>query len=191
MKTLWTHLPTFLRTTSWRAATCVSLALPMAGVLLTGCMDGQNTQSPTQTRALQQTENTTFKPFATIYDPNHGISEGQKNALIHFIAKRWQVKSINHIPVAHDIIIDLSEFASNKGYAYTDCDKIFFELDTSKIMAGGLSVTNIERNMDNCSHNTGDDVMRLFGDLHSFYHQNGALTLLSLKDKIELMPSKL
>ena len=189
MKTLWTQLPTFLRTTSWRTATCVSLIFPMTGVYLTGCVDGQNV-AVSQSQALQQNDNVTFKPLATIYDHNHGINEGQKNALIHFIAKRWQIKSINHIPVAHDIIVDLSEFSSNKGYAYTDCDKIFFELDTQKIMNGGLSVINIERQMNNCSHNVGDDIMRLFGDLHSFYHQDGTLTLLSLKDKIELVPSK-
>lgn len=85
------------------------------------------------------------------------------------------------------VIVDLTNFAKSQGMAYTDCDEIFFEMDTQKILSGSLMTVNLERKMTNCTHNLGDDVMRILGDLHSFSHQDGILTLISLKDKIELV----
>lgn len=182
MNTLWTNLPQFLRTATWRATTCVSLCLPMMNGL--GCADTQNTKP---LHSLHHTPEATLTPLATFTAPNQVVIQGQKNALMHFMAKKWQLKSINHIPVGRMVIVDLTNFAKSQGMAYTDCDEIFFEMDTQKILSGSLMTVNLERKMTNCTHNLGDDVMRILGDLHSFSHQDGILTLISLKDKIELV----
>lgn len=182
MNNLWTNLPHFLRTASWRATTCVSLCLPMMGVV--SCADTQNTK---QINAIHHPSEPAFQPLATFTAPNQVVIQGQKNALIHFMAKKWQLKSINHIPAGKQVIIDLSRFAQSQGFAYTDCDEIFFEMDTQKILSGALSTINLERKMKDCTHDVGDDIMRILGDLHSFSHQDGVLTLISLKDKIELV----
>lgn len=189
MNNLWISLPNFIRTTSWRATTCVSLCLtPIAGAFVVGCADAQNAKHTLHQTQAQQTQS--FKPLTGFYAPNEAAIQGQKNALLHFMSQKWQLKSINHIPVGHPVVLDLREFAKGRGFAFTDCDEIFFEFDTQKILGGSLSVVNIERKIGECAHNMGDDIMRILGDLHSFHHQNGVLTFISLKDKIELVPTK-
>lgn len=186
MKRLWTNLPHFLRTTSWRATTCcVSLCLvPTVGVFVSSCTDSQNTK---QIHALHHAPDTSFAPLPTLSTPNQVVIQGQQNALMHFMARKWQLKSINHIPVGKDVIIDLTHFAKAQGHAHTDCDEIFFEFDISKALVGKLTTINLERKIHECTHDVGDDVMRILGDLHSFSHHDNILTLISLKDKIELV----
>lgn len=157
---------------------------------MVGCADTQNAKHAQPLHQTHSQETQPFKTLAGFYAPSEVAIEGQKNALVHFIAQKWQLKSINHIPVAHPVTLDLREFPLSKGYAFTECDEIFLEFDTSKILGGALSIINIERKIGECSHNAGDDMMRILGDLHSFHHQNGVLTLISLKDKIELVPAK-
>ena len=181
----WTNLSHFLRTASWRATTCASLCLvPMMGVFTTGCAD---TQGAKPMHAIQRPSEPAFQPLLTFTAPNQVVVQGQKNALIHFMEKKWRLKNINHIPVGKQVIVDLQQFSQSKGFAYTDCDEIFFEMDTQKALSGTLSIINLERKMKDCTHDIGDDVMRILGDLHSFSHQDGVLTLISLKDKIELV----
>lgn len=185
MNHLWTNLPHFLRTASWRATTCASLCLvPMMGGFVAGCADTQNAK---QIHAIQHPSEPEFSPLATFTAPNQVVIQGQKNALIHFMAKKWRLKNINHIPVGQEVIVDLSHFTQSTGMVHTDCDEIFFEMDTQKVLSGSLSTISLERKMKDCTHDLGDDIMRILGDLHSFSHKDGVLTLISLKDKVELV----
>lgn len=169
---------------SWRATTYASLCLvPFVGLVVTSCADTQNTK---QMYAVHQSS-ANLTPLPSLSDPSQAVIKGQQNALLHFMARKWQLKSINHIPTAQDVVIDLTNFAHATGQAHTDCDEIVFEFDASKVLSGKLSVLSLERKLHDCTHNMGDDLMRILGDLHSFSHQGDVLTLISLKDTMELV----
>lgn len=179
-----THLPSFLRTASWRVATYSSVLVPLVGLMMVGCADTQNTQ---KIHAMHHANEVNFQPLPTLVAPNQAVIQGQQNALVHFMARKWRLKNINHIPAGKEVIIDLTHFARAEGRIYTDCDEIFVALDTTKVLANRLSTLNLERKMTDCTHSMGDELMRILGDLHSFSHENHQLTLISLKDKIELV----
>lgn len=167
----------------WQKMAFLSLFATSMG--MTGCNDTPSSDG----QALEQKNDAkSFKPLATFYTPNQASIHGQQSALNHFLSRRWQLKNINHIPAAESVSVDLSDFARGRGTASTSCDRIDFVLDTSKLASGGLSISKIERQMNDCTHNMGDDIMRIFGDLHSFYRKGDALILISLKDEIELVP---
>lgn len=183
-----TNLAQLLRTASWKKTTNIWRFVPLVGVMsvaLSGCAD---TQNPKHLHAVHHTPNMSFQPLPTLSAPNQVVIQGQQNALTHFMARKWRLKSINHIPAGKEVVIDLTDFTKAQGYAYTDCDEIFFELDTTKVLTSKLATLNLERKMSDCTHSLGDDIMRILGDLHSFSHKNNVLTLISLKDKIELIP---
>ncbi len=167
----------------WQKMAFLSLFATSVGI--TGCNDNANSDG----QALEQANDAkSFKPLATFYTPNQANIHGQQSALNHFLSRRWQLKNINHIPIAEPVSIDLSDFTHGHGTAFTSCDRIDFILDTSKLASGGLSISKIERKMNDCTHNIGDDIMRIFGDLHSFHRKDDVLILISLKDEIELIP---
>lgn len=161
--------------------------------LATACGDHQaanKTHATTDDSAqvAPQKEPSSLKPPTPLYTPNRAVGQGQLNALENYMSRRWQIHHINNTPPSHPVIIDLTAFGSSKGQAITDCGTIYFQLDTTAVLSGGLSIVNIERQLNDCPHTTEDDIMRILGDLYGFAHQDDTLTLLSLKDEITLTP---
>lgn len=134
------------------------------------------------------TEKLDPKKIVPLYTPNSAIGQGQLNALHNFISKKWQLIAINNAPTPHPVVIDLTRFQEGLGQAITDCGIIYFQLDTTEVLAGALSIIKIERTLSDCSHTTQDDIMRILGDLYGFSHKGDTLTLLSLKDELKLTP---
>lgn len=121
--------------------------------------------------------------------PSSAIAIGKTRATEQFIAKKWQVISINDQPVTSKLVLDLHDFSRGQGEFCDDCERILVDLNIHDVSNERLSIDNSTRQGGDCSSELIDTIMWILSDVYAFERSGDELHIIAVQDTIRLVPS--
>lgn len=122
--------------------------------------------------------------------PAAAVAVGRTKATKQFIAKKWQVVSVNRQPIVGNLVFDLSDFESGKGEFYDGCERILVDLNTHDVSNEKLAVDKSVRHHSACDSELIENIMWLLSDIYAFERENEDLLIIATQDTIRLTPIK-
>lgn len=114
--------------------------------------------------------------FTIAISPTAAIDAGQDLAATSFLAKKWQLQSIDDMPLPHMVVMDFTNIKDGHATMHSPCQSIQVLFDTAQL-PHKLNVVDIERDLMRCSDSFEDRLMAHLADLISFEKQGGMLVL--------------
>lgn len=152
------------------------------GLVLTGCDTSHNEHS---------TQPVANHPPLTTLSPANSMAYGRESALHHHLAKIWLISKINKTPITQTYYLDFTELLEGEATLQTTgCPDITMSFDTSSLKDGILMVTEIDRDISQCSNHIEDTLTQALSDIRYFERQEGTddITLISYQDTLTLTP---
>lgn len=166
-----------------------SLGVLVSGMFLLGCefAADQSTAKPNQSNQETPTG---------LLSPSHSLTYGHESALYRYLSKRWQVAAINEMPVQQGVILDFNKIADKQASLTVGqgCQPIEMKFEIVNATTGAVGVSEIRRELSQCSDGFEDDLMSALADViyleyATEQYNEEHIVLISYQDKILLTPA--
>lgn len=122
--------------------------------------------------------------------PSAAVVMGKTKATEQFIARQWQVVSMNDRPVGGDLVLDLTDFRSGKGEFRDGCERILVTFNTNDLSDERLLIDRSARKSRGCHSELIDKVMWTLSDVYAFKRNGNELNIIAVQNMIRLVPVK-
>ena len=160
--------------------------LALGVLFLLGCELSTGQSEPKTDKAEQQTP-------AGLLSPSNSLNYGHESALYRYMSKRWQVAAINDLPVQQGVILDFNKIADKQASLTVGqgCQPIVMKFEVLNATTGAVGVSEIHRELSQCSDGFEDDLMSALADViyleyATEQYNEEHIVLISYQDKILL-----
>lgn len=156
------------------------LVLPALAVLMVGC-----DRSEAESQRLAE-----YVSAPVLGVSNTATAIGKTKATKQFIAKKWQLVSMNDEPVLGELFLDLTEFGAGRGKFYDHCEQILVDFNTNGVSSKKLAVTGSARQNGLCDSKLIENVMWILSEIQAFERDGDELIIQTVQDSIRFKPLK-
>lgn len=158
----------------------IFLVLPALAVLMVGC-----DRSEAQSQRLAE-----YVSAPVLGVSNTATAIGKTKATKQFIAKKWQLVSMNDEPIVGELFLDLTEFGEGRGKFYDRCEQILVDFNTNGVSNKKLAVAGSARQYGLCDSKLIENMMWMLSEIQAFERDGDDLIIQTVQDSIRFKPLK-